>query len=81
MFIRRGNAYLLYHILTGKEGAMNYENKTKEILVKELAELQQRFRLLEEKITKQNSDSKQNNTSNSQNANEKKVWRLPGYWY
>jgi hypothetical protein len=60
---------------------MNYEDKTKETLVRELAELRRRFRLLEEKISKQNSDSKQNNTSNSQNGNEKKVWRLPGYWY
>ncbi len=60
---------------------MNYEDKTKETLVRELAELHRRFRLLEEKLLKQNSDSKQNNTSNSQNANEKKVWRLPGYWY
>jgi hypothetical protein len=44
---------------------MNYEDKTKETLVRELAELRQWFRLLEEKKSKQNSESKQNDTLNS----------------
>jgi hypothetical protein len=76
-----GKIYIRYNTPIGKEGAMNYEDKTKETLVRELAELHRRFRLLEEKLLKQNTDIKQNSTSNSQNANEKKVWRLPGYWY
>jgi hypothetical protein len=76
-----GKLRIRYNISIGKEGAMNYEDKTKETLVRELAELRQRFRLLEEKITKQNSDGKQNNSFHSQNATEIKVWRLPGYWY
>jgi hypothetical protein len=60
---------------------MNYHDKTKEALMRELADLRKRFILLEEKISKQNSDSKQNDKSNSKKMAEKKVWRLPGYWY
>jgi hypothetical protein len=60
---------------------MNVQDKPKETLVRELAELQQQLRFLEEIISKQNSESKQNDTSNSKKVTEKKVWRLPGYWY
>jgi hypothetical protein len=65
-----------------KEAAMNVQDQTKENLIKELAELRQRFIRLEEKISKQNAEGKQNNdTSISEKVTEKKVWRLPGYWY
>ncbi len=60
---------------------MNVQDKPKDTLVRELAELRQRVRLLEEKISKQNSECKQNDTSNAKNLTEKIVWRLPGYWY
>jgi hypothetical protein len=61
---------------------MNVQDQTKETLIKELAELRQRFMRLEEKISKQNSERKQNDDSSiSENVTEKKVWRLPGYWY
>lgn len=68
-------------ILTNKEGAMNVQDKPKDTLVRELSELRQKLRFLEEKISKQNCESKQNDTSNSKKVTEKTVWRLPGYWY
>lgn len=68
-------------ILTSKEGAMNVQDKPKDTLVRELSELRQQLRFLEEKLSKQNSESKQNDTSNSKKVTEKKAWRLPGYWY
>jgi hypothetical protein len=60
---------------------MQVQDKTKEMLIRELAELRQRFQVLEEKISKQNSDIKQKEIFKSQKMTEKKVWRLPGYWY
>jgi hypothetical protein len=60
---------------------MHVQEKTKETLIRELAELRQRFQILEEKISKQNSETKQKEKFNSQKMTEKKVWRLPGYWY
>jgi hypothetical protein len=68
-------------LLISKEAAMHVQDKTKETLIKELAELRQRFQVLEEKISKQNSETKQKEIFNSQKMTEKKVWRLPGYWY
>jgi hypothetical protein len=68
-------------LLISKEAAMHVQDKTNETLIRELAELRQRFRVLEEKISKQNSETKQKETFNSQKMTEKKVWRLPGYWY
>jgi hypothetical protein len=64
-----------------KEAAMQVQDKTKEMLIRELAELRQRFQVLEEKISKQNTDIKQKELFKSQKMTEKKAWRLPGYWY
>jgi hypothetical protein len=60
---------------------MHIQDTSKETLIRELAELRQRFRVLEEKLSKQNSETKQKEMFNSQKMTEKKVWRLPGYWY
>jgi hypothetical protein len=68
-------------LLKSKEATMHVQDKTKETLIRELAELRHRFRVLEEKLSKQNSETKQKEIFNSQKMTEKKVWRLPGYWY
>jgi hypothetical protein len=60
---------------------MHVQDTSKETLIRELAELRHRFRVLEEKLSKQNSETKQKEIFNSQKMTEKKVWRLPGYWY
>lgn len=60
---------------------MNDQDKTKQTLIKELNELRQRIRLLEDMISEQNSDVKHQVDPNAQQLPGKEVWRLPGYWH
>jgi hypothetical protein len=60
---------------------MNDQDKTKETLLRELDELRQRVRLLEDMISEQQSDFKHHAEPNAQQFPGKEVWRLPGYWH
>ena len=60
---------------------MDDHDKTKETLIKELDELRQRVRLLEDILSEYKSVITTHFDPNVQRLKGKDVWRLPGYWH
>jgi hypothetical protein len=60
---------------------MNDYDKTKETLIRELEELRQRVRFLENEMYEKNYEGKEGYEGHSGKLSKTELWRLPGYWH
>ncbi len=60
---------------------MNDYDKTKETLIRELEELRQRVRFLENEVYEKNYEGKEGYEGHPRKLSKGEIWRLPGYWH
>lgn len=61
---------------------MNDYDKTKDTLIRELEELRQRVRFLENEMYEKNYEGKEGGyEGHCRKLSKRELWRLPGYWH